>query len=125
MQCSNKEKCFSVPTPLRSALYSHAPDGCHKENEGPSKLRVLTPVVFAYLSHRLFWNSGRGLRYILRTIAASETMVISLWRFRTPLVTSCAYTLLCRTLFCTLRRMTYPVVDLVDSSAYLQRSSYD
>lgn len=80
MHCWSRNEFFSVPAQLCSALHPHAPDGWHKDNEGPRELCVPIPVVFAYFSHHLLRDSGSGrrLRDILWTIAASEMMVFTM-----------------------------------------------
>lgn len=81
MYCWSRKQFFYLRVQVRSALNPHALDGWHKENEGPHKLYIPTPVVLAYFSHRLLWISGTVQRLcdILWTTVASEMMLFTVW----------------------------------------------
>lgn len=80
MHCWNRNDFPTVPARLRSAPYPHAPNGWRKDKGGPCELRIPTPTVFANFTHQILWHSGTGrrLRDILWTIAASEMMFFSM-----------------------------------------------
>lgn len=77
MHCWNRNRFFPVPAQLRSALKTHAPYGCHKDEEGCRRFCEPILVVLVYFSRYFFRDSGTGrrLRVILWNIAVSEMMV--------------------------------------------------